>query len=226
VRIHAFDCSLDETTLLSGGYVVKTVVNHLKANGTEGDEYANGTTRLFVELLQKDNTNTFLQNQDKFDALFAEPYVSGAYYSYRLDLQPEATKPITGFLHIKIDSEEDGFSPTLNVGVKGGVRFLSPAYDPYEQFILPIDGAKVQIRAHGIDSGGSRIVTIPISMLPDATPGSYGIKVLQEGRGKHPGEMAPLYIGVRTSPDERGQKWLAPDKRDDAPILTPAPVPK
>ena len=222
VRIHTFDCSLDGTPLHSGGYVVKTVVNHLKANGTEGDEYASGTTRLFVEL-QQDNTNIFLQDQARFDALFTEPYVSGAYYSYRLDLQPEETRPSAGLLHIRIDSKEDGFSPALSVGVKGGVRFLSPTY---AGFIRRVDDTNVRIQAQGINSSGSRIVTIPISMLPDANPGSYGIKVLQVGRGEDPGEMAPLYIVVRTSPDAPGQKWLVPDKRDDAPLLTPAPAPK
>lgn len=220
-RILNFTCFLDEDRKLhSGAYVVKAVAKHRAPKVVEGDEYVTGTGLLYVEL-KSDLTNAFLPGKDEFDALFSKPYEQGAYYQYKLDMAPEDSKPTSGLLHVRINSNKDNFSPTLYVVVSGGVAFGQPAFS---DFIWDLENALVSIQASDIDAGGSRIVTIPFSVIPDAIPGSYGIKVLQAGQGETPGEMAPLYIGVMTSAESPGQLWLTPDKRDDAPLLTPAPT--
>lgn len=218
VRTITFDCQLDGTTLHSGAYVLKVIASHQSPQSLKGKPYATGRTRLYVGL-QPDTSNVFLPTQAEFDALFTEPYVSGEYYQYKLDLQPADTKPTAGLLHVRINSNRDGFAPALDVVVSGGVRFLAPAFSG---IIWELDDALVRMQAHGIDSNGSRIVTIPFSMIPTAVPGSYGVKVLQADRAQTPGEMAPLYIGVRTEPGSPDLKWLTPDQREDAPVLTPA----
>ncbi|UCG24828.1 MAG: hypothetical protein JSW55_02175 [Chloroflexota bacterium] len=217
-RIITFDCQLDGTTLHSGAYVVKAVANHQSPQDLKGKRYATGRTRLYVGL-QPDTSNIFLPTKADFDTLFTQPYVSGEYYQYKLDLQPAETKPTAGLLHVRINSSKDRFAPALDVVVSGGVRFLTPAFTG---IIWELDDALVRMQAYGIDASGSRIVTVPFSMVSTADPGSYGIKVLQADRAQNPGEMAPLYIGVRSEPCSPDQKWLTPDQREDAPVLTPA----
>jgi hypothetical protein len=220
-RILTFDCFFDnDRTLHSGAYVVKAVAKHRAPKAVKDKQYATGKTLLYVEL-RPDYTNAFLPGEDEFDELFDKPYETGAYYQYKLDLADEASKPNKGLLHVRINSEKDDFSPTLYVVVSGGVAFQRPVFS---EFIKIPEESLVNIEASGIDSGGSRIVTIPFSVIPDAIPGSYGIKVLQAGQGETPGEMAPLYIGVKSSAESPGQLWLVPEKRDDAPLLTPAPT--
>lgn len=219
VRVITFDCKLDgKTPLHSGSYVVKAIANYRNPQDLRGKPYARGRTRLYVGL-QPDTSNIFLPTKTEFDALFSEPYVSGEYYQYKLDLQPPDTKPSAGVLHVRINSNQDGFAPALDVVVSGGVKFLTP---PFAGIMWQIDDALVRMQAHGIDSSGSRIVTVPFSMISTADPGSYGIKVLQADRAQNPGEMAPLYIAIRSEPDSTGQKWLTADQREDAPVLTPA----
>ncbi len=219
-RILTFNCFLKEdTALYSGAYVVKAVAKHRAPRAVEGEDYATGTTLLYVEL-RPDVTNIFLPDKEAFDALFSEPYEQGAYYQYKLDLE-SIDKPRSGLLHVRINSKKDDFSSNLYVVVSGGVAFGQP---DLKTFVQPVEDALVSIRASGIDSGGSRIISIPFSVVADAIPGSYGIKVLQAGQGEAPGEMAPLYIGVTNSPESPDQLWLTPDLREDAPLLTPAPT--
>ncbi|MGD8586863.1 MAG: hypothetical protein PVJ75_16050 [Chloroflexota bacterium] len=221
-RILTFNCFLEDgKTLHSGAYVVKAVANYRTPKAREGEKYATGKTLLYVELKPDTGTNVFLPGKDEFDALFSKPYEQGAYYQYKLDLAAEESKPAFGLLHIRINSKRDDFSPTLYVVVSGGVAFGRPNFS---KFIESLEASLVNIRAYGIDSGGSRIITIPFSVIADAIPGSYGIKVLQAGQGETPGEMAPLYIRVTTSAESPGQLWLTPEKRTDAPLLTPAPT--
>jgi len=220
-RILTFTCFLDERkTLHSGAYMVKAVAKHRAPKSDQGKVYATGKTPLYVEL-RPDITNIFLPGKTEFDALFSKPYEQGAYYQYKLDLAAAESKPASGLLHIRINSSKDDFSLTLYVVVSGGVAFGQPAFS---EFIENLEPALVNIQASGIDAGGSRIVSIPFSVVAGAIPGSYGIKVLQAGQGEAPGEMAPLYIRVTTSADTPGQLWLTPDKRTDAPLLTPAPT--
>ncbi len=224
VRILTFNCFFGPTTTLhSGAYMVKAVAKHRSPKADEGKDYATGKTPLFVEL-KPDLTNVFLPGKAEFDALFSQPYEQGVYYQYKLDLAPdEESKPKSGMLHVRINSQADNFSLTLYVVVSGGVAFGQQAsFD--SDFIENLEAALVNIRASGIDAGGSRIVSIPFSVIPQAIPGSYGVKVLQAGQGERPGEMAPLYIGVTNSAESPGELWLTLDKRTDAPLLTPAPT--
>jgi hypothetical protein len=226
-RILDFNCYLDGTTLHSGAYVVKAVAKYLSPPAREGQNYASGSTPLYVELRPDEENaslvNAFLPGQPEFDALFTEPYEEGAYYQYRLDLADAESKPTSGSLDVRISSSQENFSPALYVVVSGGVGFYEPEFPG---FVWYVDVSQARIQAYDIDSGGSRIVTIPFAMIQSAIPGSYGIKVLQAGEGQAPGEMAPLYVGVTFSPESPDQLWLTPDKRDDAPLLTPAPTPR
>jgi hypothetical protein len=102
-----------------------------------------------------------------------------------------------------------------------GVAFTETIFS---DFVQDSTRAKVPTHARAKDSGGSRIVSIPFTVIEDAIPGTYGIKVLQAGQGKAPGEMAPLNSRVINSPESPGDLWLLAGKHDDPPLLTPAPM--